>query len=123
MEWIPVWEELPPENEKVLVQYYNGCGDKDWIVARYSQGNWYVHRASMLYGGDDILEDPEVWCEIDSYSPPLSNKEAWGYVESEDEMCALIADIISYALRTPQPTAKKWLEQESSYTTKAILNW
>lgn len=123
MEWISVWEALPRENEKILVQYYNGSGDKDWIVARYSQGNWYVHRASMLYGGDDILEDPEVWCEIEPYSAPLSNKEAWKYVESEDEMHALVGEIIAYALRTPQPTAKKWLEDESTDTTKEMLNW
>lgn len=122
MEWISVWEELPPEDEKVLVQYYNDCGDKDWVVGYYSKGVWYICGASHPFV-DDTLELPQAWCEIEPYSAPLSNKEAWGYVESEDEMCALVGEIISYALRTPQPTAKKWLEQESSYTTKAILNW
>ena len=122
MDWTEVWDELPPENEKVLVQYYNDSGDKDWIVARYSEGNWYAPRSSTL-NDDDILKYPDVWCEIEPYSAPLSNKDAWSYVENEEEMSALVADIISYALRTPQPTAEQWLKEESTDTTKEILNW
>lgn len=122
MEWISIWDKLPPEGEDVLIQYFNGSGDKNWVVGYYSKGVWHISNVPSPFV-DDELESPEAWCEIEPYSVPLSNKEAWGYVENEDEMRALVDEIIAYALRTPQPTAEQWLKEESTDTTKEILNW
>lgn len=122
MEWISVWEELPPEGEDVLIQFFNGSGDKNWITGYYSKGVWRISNVPSPFV-DDELESPEAWCKIEPYSVPLSNKEAWGYVENEDEMRALVDEIIAYALRTPQPTAEQWLKEESTDTTKEMLNW